>query len=153
MRLRHRQRRCSCIFQRHRRGTITILSRRLASGLFQENFEAKPEPDVSWFLPEVSCFLKFFKILTCDSVTVSVDAVVYFNVIDAEQALCSVDDFRWLQDSLCKDSACFFLSYLTAYLSGWLATYYTSNWFLFQTQASKLTFASTYYSLTLYMYD
>jgi len=27
-------------------------------------------------------------------VTVSVDAVVYFNVIDAEQALCSVDDFR-----------------------------------------------------------
>lgn len=24
----------------------------------------------------------------------SVDAVVYFNVIDAEQALCSVDDFR-----------------------------------------------------------
>ncbi len=26
--------------------------------------------------------------------TVSVDAVVYFNVIDAEQALCSVDDFR-----------------------------------------------------------
>jgi len=33
------------------------------------------------------------EILTCDSVTVSVDAVVYFNVIDAEQALCSVDDF------------------------------------------------------------
>ena len=26
--------------------------------------------------------------------TVSVDAVVYFNVIDAELALCSVDDFR-----------------------------------------------------------
>jgi len=26
-------------------------------------------------------------------VTVAVDAVVYFNVIDAEQALCSVDDF------------------------------------------------------------
>ena len=26
--------------------------------------------------------------------TVSVDAVVYFNVIDSEQALCSVDDFR-----------------------------------------------------------
>jgi erythrocyte band 7 integral membrane protein len=26
-------------------------------------------------------------------VTVSVDAVVYFNVIDSEQALCSVDDF------------------------------------------------------------
>ena len=35
-----------------------------------------------------------FKILSRDSVTVSVDAVVYFNVIDAEQALCSVDDFR-----------------------------------------------------------
>ena len=34
------------------------------------------------------------KILSRDSVTVSVDAVVYFNVIDAEQALCSVDDFR-----------------------------------------------------------
>ena len=27
--------------------------------------------------------------------TVSVDAVVYFNVIDSEQALCSVDDFRY----------------------------------------------------------
>jgi hypothetical protein len=27
-------------------------------------------------------------------VTVSVDAVVYFNVIDAEQALCTVDDYR-----------------------------------------------------------
>ena len=27
--------------------------------------------------------------------TVSVDAVVYFNVIDAELALCSVDDFRY----------------------------------------------------------
>ena len=27
--------------------------------------------------------------------TVAVDAVVYFNVIDAEQALCSVDDFRY----------------------------------------------------------
>merc|ERR1719430_1048202 len=33
------------------------------------------------------------QILSRDSVTVSVDAVVYFNVIDAEQALCSVDDF------------------------------------------------------------
>ena len=28
------------------------------------------------------------------SAAVSVDAVVYFNVIEAEQALCSVDDFR-----------------------------------------------------------
>ena len=34
------------------------------------------------------------QILSRDSVTVSVDAVVYFNVIDSEQALCSVDDFR-----------------------------------------------------------
>ena len=34
------------------------------------------------------------QILSRDSVTVSVDAVVYFNVIDAELALCSVDDFR-----------------------------------------------------------
>jgi len=33
------------------------------------------------------------EILSRDSVTVSVDAVVYFNVIEAEQALCSVDDF------------------------------------------------------------
>jgi len=33
------------------------------------------------------------EILSRDSVTVSVDAVVYFNVIDSEQALCSVDDF------------------------------------------------------------
>ena len=38
--------------------------------------------------------LMLFQILSCDSVTVSVDAVVYFNVIDAELALCSVDDFR-----------------------------------------------------------
>ena len=35
-----------------------------------------------------------YQILSRDSVTVSVDAVVYFNVIDPEQALCSVDDFR-----------------------------------------------------------
>ena len=35
------------------------------------------------------------EILSRDSVTVSVDAVVYFNVIDAELALCSVDDFRY----------------------------------------------------------
>merc|ERR1719430_2586530 len=33
------------------------------------------------------------QILSRDSVTVSVDAVVYFNVITAELALCSVDDF------------------------------------------------------------
>ena len=38
------------------------------------------------------------QILSRDSVTVSVDAVVYFNVIDAEQALCSVDDFRLDRD-------------------------------------------------------
>ena len=38
------------------------------------------------------------QILSRDSVTVSVDAVVYFNVIDSEQALCSVDDFRWDQE-------------------------------------------------------
>ena len=30
----------------------------------------------------------------------SVDAVVYFNVIDAEQALCSVDDFRSVQKNI-----------------------------------------------------
>ena len=29
------------------------------------------------------------------------DAVVYFNVIDAELALCSVDDFRYGFDDLC----------------------------------------------------
>ena len=34
-----------------------------------------------------------FQILSRDSVTVSVDAVVYFNVVEAELALCSVDDF------------------------------------------------------------
>ena len=38
-------------------------------------------------------FFPVFQILSRDSVTVSVDAVVYFNVIDSEQALCSVDDF------------------------------------------------------------
>ena len=27
--------------------------------------------------------------------TVTVDAVVYFNVVTAELALCSVDDYRW----------------------------------------------------------
>ena len=32
--------------------------------------------------------------------TVSVDAVVYFNVIDAELALCSVDDFRLIRFDL-----------------------------------------------------
>ena len=35
-----------------------------------------------------------FEILTRDAVTVSVDAVVYFNVIDSVLALCSVTDFR-----------------------------------------------------------
>ena len=35
------------------------------------------------------------QILSRDSVTVTVDAVVYFNVVDAEQALCTVDDYRW----------------------------------------------------------
>ena len=34
------------------------------------------------------------EILTRDAVTVSVDAVVYFNVIDSVLALCSVSDFR-----------------------------------------------------------
>ena len=34
------------------------------------------------------------KILSRDSVTVTVDAVVNFNVYDAALALCSVDDFR-----------------------------------------------------------
>ena len=47
-------------------------------------------------------FTSFSKILSRDSVTVSVDAVVYFNVIDAEQALCSVDDFRWFEILLVK---------------------------------------------------
>ena len=34
------------------------------------------------------------QILSRDSVTVTVDAVVYFNVVTAELALCSVDDYR-----------------------------------------------------------
>ena len=34
------------------------------------------------------------QILSRDSVTVTVDAVVNFNVYAAELALCSVDDFR-----------------------------------------------------------
>ena len=34
------------------------------------------------------------QILSRDSVTVTVDAVVNFNVFAAELALCSVDDFR-----------------------------------------------------------
>lgn len=42
------------------------------------------------------CLHSSLQILTRDSVTVSVDAVVYFNVIDAELALCSVDDFRFV---------------------------------------------------------
>ncbi len=44
------------------------------------------------------------QILSRDSVTVSVDAVVYFNVIDAEQALCSVDDFRFGSHADCDRS-------------------------------------------------
>ena len=35
------------------------------------------------------------QILSRDSVTVTVDAVVYFNVVAAELALCSVDDYRY----------------------------------------------------------
>ena len=34
------------------------------------------------------------EILSRDSVTVTVDAVVFFNVVVAELALCNVDDFR-----------------------------------------------------------
>jgi regulator of protease activity HflC (stomatin/prohibitin superfamily) len=48
--------------------------------------------------PNFIDFSKIFalcvQILSKDSVTVAVDAVVYFNVIDAEQALCTIDDFR-----------------------------------------------------------
>ena len=44
------------------------------------------------------------QILSRDSVTVSVDAVVYFNVIDAELALCSVDDFRLVATETCPVS-------------------------------------------------
>ena len=45
--------------------------------------------------------------------TVSVDAVVYFNVIDAEQALCSVDDFRSaLESSPIHPSVSFSYCYL-----------------------------------------
>ena len=40
------------------------------------------------------------QILSRDSVTVTVDAVVYFNAITAEVALCSVNDFRWYGSSL-----------------------------------------------------
>ena len=38
--------------------------------------------------------IMFVQILSRDSVTVTVDAVVNFNVYDAALALCSVDDFR-----------------------------------------------------------
>ena len=57
-------------------------------------------------------FTSFPKILSRDSVTVSVDAVVYFNVIDAEQALCSVDDFRWFEIFLVKRLPIFFNLFL-----------------------------------------
>jgi hypothetical protein len=30
-------------------------------------------------------------------VTVTVDAVIFFEIIDAEQALCAVDDYRYLE--------------------------------------------------------
>ena len=43
-----------------------------------------------------------WQILSRDSVTVTVDAVVYFNVITAELALCSVDDFRLISYSFIK---------------------------------------------------
>ena len=39
--------------------------------------------------------IKRIQILSRDSVTVTVDAVVNFNVYDAALALCSVDDFRY----------------------------------------------------------
>ena len=30
--------------------------------------------------------------------TVTVDAVIFFEIVDAEQALCAVDDYRWKND-------------------------------------------------------
>ena len=67
-----------------------------------DNFRCVDMRTVSFDVPpqEVSSCLVIiilissYQILSRDSVTVTVDAVVYFNVITAELALCSVDDFR-----------------------------------------------------------
>ena len=62
------------------------------------SFDVPPQevtPHFSQEFPVQTMLLIFsWQILSRDSVTVTVDAVVYFNVVTAELALCSVDDFR-----------------------------------------------------------
>ena len=62
------------------------------------SFDVPPQevtPHFSHKFPVKTMLLLFsWQILSRDSVTVTVDAVVYFNVVTAELALCSVDDFR-----------------------------------------------------------
>ena len=59
------------------------------------SFDVPPQEENSYPSPRWTLILNFlFEILTRDAVTVSVDAVVYFNVIDSVLALCSVSDFR-----------------------------------------------------------
>ena len=62
------------------------------------SFDVPPQEVRSSFItvvsgPDDTSYISW-QILSRDSVTVTVDAVVYFNVITAELALCTVDDFR-----------------------------------------------------------
>ena len=60
------------------------------------SFDVPPQEVLSCSASDVDIIFIFsWQILSRDSVTVTVDAVVYFNVITAELALCSVDDFRY----------------------------------------------------------
>ena len=59
------------------------------------SFDVPPQEVLSYSVSGADIIFIFsWQILSRDSVTVTVDAVVYFNVITAELALCSVDDFR-----------------------------------------------------------
>ena len=62
------------------------------------SFDVPPEEVRShfsqWFSVQTMLLMFSGQILSRDSVTVTVDAMVYFNVIPAELALCSADDFR-----------------------------------------------------------
>ena len=73
----------------------TSLKLRSVSGLFKLSlayFLGQSEPKILRLV--VNAIILSIQILTKDAVTVSVDAVVYFNVTDSILALCSVSDFR-----------------------------------------------------------
>ena len=59
----------------------------------------------------------------------AVDAVVYFNVIDAEQALCSVDDFRYNKNNNTKPTS--FTNNLTKDCNGANCLFCSAHFFSF----------------------